>query len=101
MAGNLLQTLLSLGLVLGLIFGLAWLTRRLQKLRGGRTESMQIESGLQLGAKERLLLVNVHGQQFLIGVAPGTVNLMHRFPPASANGHAEIIPFAQHLKKQP
>jgi flagellar protein FliO/FliZ len=102
MAGTLLQTLLSLGLVLGLIFALGWATRRLNRLRGARGETLQIESGLTLGARERLVLVRVNGQQFLLGVGAGSVQLLHRFPPDHAgSGSAEVIPFNQHLKSQP
>lgn len=101
MAADLLQTLLSLGLVLGLIFGLGWLTRRLQQIRGSRAETLQIQAGVQLGAKEKLVLVNVQGQQFLIGVAPGNVQLVHRFPAATTAGNAEVIDFSQHLKSRP
>jgi flagellar protein FliO/FliZ len=94
MAGTLLQTLLSLGLVLGLIFALGWATRRLNRLRGARGETLQIESGL--------VLVRVNGQQFLLGVGAGSVQLLHRFPPDHAgSGSAEVIPFNQHLKSQP
>lgn len=100
MAANLLQTLLSLGFVLALIFGLGWITRRLQKLRGVQGAELHIESGIQLGPKEKLVLVKVHGQEFLLGVAPGSVQLMHRFAPPAART-AEVIPFADHLKSRP
>lgn len=102
MAASLLQTLWSLGLVLGLIFALAWLARRLRGMRaGGSGAAMQVESALQLGAKERLLLVRVEGQQFLLGVAPGSVQLMHRFPAAAQARSAEVVNFSQYLKTQP
>jgi flagellar protein FliO/FliZ len=102
MAGTLLQTVLSLGLVLGLIFALGWTARRLRQLRSTQGEMLQIESGLTLGARERLVLVRVNGQQFLLGVAAGSVQLLHRFTADSAaKGSAEVIPFGQHLKSHP
>ena len=91
MAADLLQTVLSLGFVLGLIFGLGWLTRRLQAARGSRAQALNIEAGVQLGAKEHLVLVNVQGQQFLIGVAPGQVNILKALgavPPQEPAGSA-------------
>lgn len=101
MTGDLLQTLLSLGLVVGLILGLGWLSRRLQKLRNREAGTLRIDGGLQLGQKERLLLVSVQGQQFLLGVSAGGISLVHRFPLTSGGASAEIIPFQQHLKSQP
>lgn len=96
------QTLGGLLLVLGLIFGLAWATRRLQTLRGVQTASMVIEGGLQIGAKERVLMIRAADQHFLIGVTASQVSLLHRFHGEPGQVHnAQIIPFNEHLRSAP
>jgi flagellar protein FliO/FliZ len=76
-AGGLTQVTVSLVLVLGAVFAAAWLVK---KLRGfGRFGAGQIEivAEVALGTKERAVLVQVGGQQLLLGVATGRVNLLH------------------------
>lgn len=68
----------SLLLVIALIFALAWLIRRVQNLRGLRRGSLQLVGGLSVGPKERVVLVQLGEQQYLLGVAAGSVNLLQR-----------------------
>lgn len=74
---SIVTMLLSLGLVLALIFGLAWLLRRL-KLPGLAQQSngIKIVSQLAIGQKERILVVDVHGEQLVIGVTASQVQLL-------------------------
>lgn len=78
-AGMLAQTLLGLGLVVALIFGLAWCAKKLNltQLAGGR--GMRVVSQLGLGSREKILLIEVGDQQLLVGVAPGRVSTLHVF----------------------
>lgn len=104
MAASLLQTLASLALVVGVIFGLGWMTRRLRTLRGGASGPslpMQVENALSVGAKEKVMMIRAGGQHFLIGVTAGQVSLLHRFhgEPDAVHGPAEIIPFSEHLRR--
>lgn len=93
------QMALSLLVVLGLIFVLAWGLRRLQGLRVGGGAALRIHGGLQVGAKEKVLLIEAGGQHLLIGVSGGGVNTLHVFAeppvmPASGDGKPELPPFA-------
>lgn len=93
------QTALSLLVVLGLIFLLGWGVKRLQGVRAGGSAAMRIHGGLQVGAKERVLLIEAGGQHLLIGVSAGGVNTLHVYaePPVSAlpeAGVSELPPFA-------
>nr|WP_246429139.1 flagellar biosynthetic protein FliO [Pseudoxanthomonas broegbernensis] len=70
---------LALLLVLGLILGLAWLLRRLPG--GLRTaEGLRVVGSLPLGAKERLVVVEVGGRQLLLGVTSAGISLLHDLP---------------------
>jgi|GEM_PF-1331499 len=79
------QTMLSLVLVLIVIFGLAALLKRLQGVRSGGTAGLRITAGLQVGPKERVLLIEAGGQYLLIGVSTsGGVQTLHVYPEAPA-----------------
>ncbi|MGH8354860.1 MAG: flagellar biosynthetic protein FliO, partial [Pseudomonas sp.] len=71
--GQLVQLLLGLLLVVGLIFLLAWLLRRVQQIgpRGGQV--IKLLASQALGPRERLLLVQVGGEQILLGITPGRI----------------------------
>ncbi|MCE5231821.1 MAG: flagellar biosynthetic protein FliO [Mizugakiibacter sp.] len=77
LAGELLRVVLSLAGVVVLILVAGWLTRRLQGgARPGARRLRCIES-LNVGVKERVLLVQVGERQLLLGVAPGRVSTLH------------------------
>ena len=76
-AGGLLQVTLSLLLVLAAVFAAAWVTRRLRGFGNASSRAIQIIADAPLGTKERAILIQVGGQQLLLGVAPGHVNLLH------------------------
>ncbi|PAU65672.1 flagellar biosynthetic protein FliO [Pseudomonas sp. PIC25] len=75
--GQLAQLLLGLLLVVGLIFLLGWLLRRVQRIgpRGGQV--IKLLASQPLGARERLLLVQVGSEQILLGLTPGRISTLH------------------------
>ncbi|MFZ3154383.1 flagellar biosynthetic protein FliO [Pseudomonas sp.] len=77
MGGQLVQLLLGLLLVIGLIFLLAWLMRRVQQIvpRGGQV--IKVLATQALGPRDRLLLVQVGNEQVLLGLTPGTITALH------------------------
>lgn len=79
---SLMQSLLSLVLVIAAIFVLAWLLRRVQNLRPRTAGAMRVHSGISVGHRERVLWIEAGGQHLLIGVAPGRVNTLHVFDAA-------------------
>ena len=79
----------SLVVVLALIFAFAWLMRRVQGLRPTRGDSLRIEGGLQLGAKERLVIVQAGDARLLLGVTAGGISLLHRLGDAPAEPQAQ------------
>ncbi len=76
-AGALAQVALALALVLALLGGAAWLLRRLGRIPGAGAGAVRVLGGVALGARERLVLVEVGGTQLLLGVAPGRVQTLH------------------------
>ncbi len=77
-AGQLAQLVLGLLLVLGLIFFLAWLLRRVQQAGpAGKGQVIDIVGSRALGPRDRLVLVQVGNEQILLGLSPGTITALH------------------------
>jgi flagellar protein FliO/FliZ len=79
-APGLFGAFMALLLVLGLILGLAWLLRRLPGAGFRPSEGLHVVASLQLGAKERAVVVEVGGQQLLLGVTPAGISRLHELP---------------------
>jgi flagellar protein FliO/FliZ len=77
-AGQLAQRVLGLLLVLGLIFFLAWMLRRVQQAGpAGKGQVIDIIGSRALGPRDRLVLVQVGSEQILLGLSPGTITALH------------------------
>lgn len=72
-AGQLTQLVLGLLLVVGLIFVLAWLLRRVQRIGPGNAQVIELVGSRALGARDRLVLVQVGEEQILLGLTPGRI----------------------------
>jgi len=75
-ARGLLEVTLALLVVLGAIFALAWLARRVRGI-GPAAGALGVLAEVRLGPKERAVLIRVGATQLLLGVAPGQVNTLH------------------------
>ena len=77
MGGQVLQLLFGLLLVVGLIFVLAWLMRRVQRGVPGNTQVIELIGSRAIGPRDRLVLVQVGDEQILLGVTPGRITPLH------------------------
>jgi flagellar protein FliO/FliZ len=75
--GQLLQLVLGLLLVVGLIFVLAWLMRRVQRSGPAGNQVIELVGSRALGPRDRLVLVQVGNEQVLLGVSPGSITALH------------------------
>lgn len=100
-AGQLTQLVLGLLLVLGLIFFLAWLLRRVQQAGpAGKGQVIELIGSRALGPRDRLMLVQVGNEQILLGLSPGTITALHvlKEPVQVPSGTEKATPeFAQRL----
>ena len=71
------QLVLGLIIVLLCIVALAWLAKRFNRLQSTPDGSLQVLGGMSMGARERIVLVQVGTKQLLLGVAPGQINTLH------------------------
>lgn len=72
-----LSVLLALLAVLATIAVLAWALRHLLRVGLGGEGLVQILGSTSLGARERVVLLQVGSEQILVGVAPGRVQTLH------------------------
>ena len=99
MPAQLGQLLVGLLLVIGLIFALAWVVKRIQNItpRGGAV--IKLVASQALGPRDRLLLVQVGGEQILLGLTPGRISALHVLaePVLLADAEPATPEFAQKL----
>lgn len=73
------QVTVALVIVLAVLFVIAWGMRRakLSGLFGHRSQTaLELVQAINLGPKERAVLIKVQDRRLLLGVAPGCVNLL-------------------------
>ena len=93
-AGSLLQTIFALVFVLALLIGLAWFMKRYgPKVMGGNNK-MRVVSSLNLGGRERIVLVEVADQWIVVGASPGRINALATLP--RQEGEPPQLAAAQH-----
>ena len=71
------QLVIGLIIVLFCIIVLAWLAKRFNQFKSSSTGVLQILGGVSMGARERVVLVQVGSSQLLLGVSPGGINTLH------------------------
>jgi flagellar protein FliO/FliZ len=92
--GGLGEVALALIVVLATIFVVAWLFRRMRIVGNRVGGAIDVLANVQLGQKERAVLLKVGTTQILLGVAPGQVRTLHVLtepleltkPPAGVSG---------------
>jgi flagellar protein FliO/FliZ len=80
MGGSLWQMFLGLALVLALMVGSLWLLKRLVVQRGGNSGLLRVVAGTAVGARERVVIVEVGSTWLVLGVAPGRVSALAEVP---------------------
>lgn len=79
-AGNLLQTIFGLVVVLALLGGLAWFLKRFGPKNASGSADLRIVGALNLGGRERIVVVEVGDQWIVVGASPGRVNALATIP---------------------
>lgn len=90
LGGSVVQLLLGLALVLALLFASLWLLKRLAAPRGEAAGLMRIVAGTAVGARERVVVVEVGTTWLVLGVAPGRVSALAEMPRATLPPQAEM-----------
>ena len=96
---SLMQLTLSLIAIVALILAISWVMKRL-KLAGSRgTGEIAVVDELNLGPKDRIVLIRVGESQVLVGIgASGMVELTPLTVPIALKGVTQATPFAERLR---
>ena len=73
---SMVQGLVGLVVVVALIYGVAWLVKRVGP-RARASGIVQVLGGASVGPREKVVVVRFGGETLLLGVAPGHVSLLH------------------------
>lgn len=79
-SGSLLQTIFALMFVLALLIALAWAMKRYGPKALGGNSKMRVVSSLNLGGRERIVLIEVADQWIVVGASPGRINALATLP---------------------
>ena len=98
-AGSIGGAVFSLLLIIGLILGLGWLAKRMPGMkRGANAAQLKVVASVALGPRERAVVLDVGGQQLLVGVGQGGVRTLHTLEhPLPVVESTAPSPFAQVL----
>ena len=96
-------TIVSLGLglvaVIAVIYGCAWIIRGMNGMTGMNSNAIKVVSVMAIGARERIALIEVGGQQILLGITPSAIRTLHVFDePVVEAGSAGSSDFARRLQ---
>ncbi|MDD2700494.1 MAG: flagellar biosynthetic protein FliO [Sideroxydans sp.] len=76
-SGSVVQVIVSLFLVLAAVMAVAWFLKRLNHPHQSGLGALKVVSGIAVGQRERIVLVEVNDTWLVVGVAPGQVNALH------------------------
>lgn len=79
-AGGLLQVFIGLVAVLGLIAATAWMAKRFGVARGGASTLLNVVGSASVGARERVVVLEIGESWLVVGVGPGNVNPIATLP---------------------
>ena len=99
-AGSLIQTNFALCLVLALLAALAWFMKRFGPKAQAGAARVKLVGALNLGGRERIMVVEVGDQWIVVGASPGRVNALATMARQPAN-EAEAAPGATLHPHQP
>lgn len=74
---NIFQMVAGLLFVLAIVIAIAWLIRRVGGVSMAGGGVMSVVGGMSMGARERVVLLQVGEEQLLIGVSPGRIQKLH------------------------
>jgi flagellar protein FliO/FliZ len=86
-AASLAQAGLGLFAIIALILGMAWVARRAGLVRQATGGAMKVVGSTMLGARQRLVLVEVGDTWLVLGVSPGEIRPLHTMTAGTPPAH--------------
>ena len=97
---SIVSVVLGMVVILLLIFVMAWAVKKMHLTPQSRHQLINILSAVSVGQRERIALVQVGEEQFVVGIAPGRIQTLHSMQQAVDVGDTEKSansPFAEKL----
>lgn len=91
-SGSVLQIIFSLLLVLGAVVAVAWIMKRINLPQHGAASLLKVISGVAVGPRERVVLMEVNDTWLIVGVAPGQVRTLHTMPKGTVPSGSAAFP---------
>jgi flagellar protein FliO/FliZ len=94
-AGSVMQIMFSLILVLAAVALVAWIMKRINLPQRGAASLLKVISGVAVGPRERVVLMEINDTWLIVGVAPGQVRTLHTMPKGtlpSGTAHPGSLP---------
>lgn len=89
-SGSIVQIIISLLLVLAAIVLVAFVLRRMNMGTQGHGNQLKVLSGIAIGQRERIVLVEIKDTWLVVGVGPGQIRTLHTMPKPEG-GDSDII----------
>ncbi|NHZ99191.1 flagellar biosynthetic protein FliO [Massilia sp. CCM 8734] len=90
-AGNLLQTIFALTLVLALLGAMVWFMKRFGPQAAAGAAQMRTIGALSLGGRERVIVIEVGDQWIVVGASPGRINALATMPRQESAGGPAVL----------
>jgi len=78
--------------VLAVIAAAAWLLKRFSPRGFGAGGVLRVVAGAAVGQRERVVVIEIGGSWLVVGVAPGSVNLLQQMPRIETPADAAAAP---------
>lgn len=98
-SGSVLQVIFSLLLVLAAVALVAWILKRINLPQQGAS-LIKVISGVAVGQRERIVLLEINDTWLVVGVAPGQVRTLHTMPKGALPAPLTGTPFNTNGKFQ-
>lgn len=85
---------LNLLAVMALLIGLGFLLKKINKVKYSGNKQIKIMNVVSIGAKEKIILLEVNGSTLLIGATANHIEMLHKFSdlePLHSDQHREPI----------
>ncbi|MGO1297877.1 MAG: flagellar biosynthetic protein FliO [Vibrio sp.] len=89
----------SLLFVLALIVFLGWLLKRMRVPTMGQQKGLRIVRQIPVGTKERIMIIEAGGEQFLVGSTTQSIQLISKLEQPLTEEEAAMAPFAQQFTR--
>ncbi|GAB51626.1 MULTISPECIES: flagellar biosynthetic protein FliO [Atlantibacter] len=90
---SLMQVSGALAAIILLILLAGWLAKRIGfSTKGGINKDVKVRSSVSLGARERIVVVEVEDARLVLGVTASQITHLHTLPPAPTEPAATPVP---------